>query len=57
VTVITMGPPQAEEALRETVSMGVDEVKLISDRAFAGSDTWATSYTLSKAIEKNSDMT
>jgi len=34
VTVITMGPPQAEEALRETVSMGVDEVKLISDRAF-----------------------
>ncbi len=52
VTVITMGPPQAEEALRETVSMGVDEVKLISDRAFAGSDTWATSYTLSKAIEK-----
>ena len=32
--------------------MGVDEVKLISDRAFAGSDTWATSYTLSKAIEK-----
>ncbi|HMK61745.1 MAG TPA: electron transfer flavoprotein subunit beta/FixA family protein [Dissulfurispiraceae bacterium] len=52
VTVITMGPPQAEEALRETVSMGVDEVKLISDRAFAGSDTWATSYTLSRAIEK-----
>jgi electron transfer flavoprotein beta subunit len=52
VTVITMGPPQAEDALREAVSMGVDEVKLISDRAFAGSDTWATSYTLSKAIEK-----
>ena len=52
VTVITMGPPQAEEALRETVSLGVDDVKLISDRAFAGSDTWATSYTLSKAIEK-----
>jgi len=52
VTVITMGPPQAEDALREAVSMGVDEVRLISDRAFAGSDTWATSYTLSKAIEK-----
>jgi len=52
VTVITMGPPQAEEALREAISMGADEVRLISDRAFAGSDTWATSYTLSKAIEK-----
>jgi electron transfer flavoprotein beta subunit len=52
VTVITMGPPQAEEALREAISMGVDEVRLISDRAFAGSDTWATSYTLSRAIEK-----
>jgi electron transfer flavoprotein alpha/beta subunit len=52
VTVITMGPPQAEDALREAVSMGVDDVRLISDRAFAGSDTWATSYTLSRAIEK-----
>lgn len=52
VTVITMGPPQAEEALREAISMGVDDVRLISDKAFAGSDTWATSYTLSKAIEK-----
>jgi electron transfer flavoprotein beta subunit len=47
-----MGPPQAEDALREAVSMGVDEVRLISDRAFAGSDTWATSYTLSMAIRK-----
>lgn len=52
VTVITMGPPQAEEALREAVSMGADDVRLLSDKAFAGSDTWATSYTLSKAIEK-----
>jgi len=52
VTVITMGPPQAEEALREAISMGVDDVRLISDRAFAGADTWATSYTLYKAIEK-----
>ena len=52
VTVITMGPPQAEEALREAISMGVDDVRLISDRAFAGSDTWATSYTLFKAIKK-----
>ena len=52
VTVITMGPPQAEEALRETVSLGADEAILISDRAFAGSDTWATSYVLSQAITK-----
>lgn len=52
VTIITMGPPQAEEALREAISMGADEVVLITDRAFAGADTLATSYTLSKAIEK-----
>jgi electron transfer flavoprotein beta subunit len=52
VTVITMGPPQAEEALREAISLGADEAILISDRAFAGSDTWATSYTLSRAILK-----
>ena len=52
VTVITMGPPQAESALREAISMGADDAVLLSDRAFAGSDTWATSYTLSKAIEK-----
>jgi electron transfer flavoprotein beta subunit len=52
VTVITMGPPQADEALRETISLGADEAILLSDRAFAGSDTWATSYVLSKAIAK-----
>src|SRR5512136_297159 len=52
VTVITMGPPQAVEALREAISMGADEGILVSDRAFAGSDTWATSYTLSCAIRK-----
>jgi electron transfer flavoprotein beta subunit len=52
VTVITMGPPQAEGALREAISLGVDEAVLVSDRAFAGSDTWATSYTLSCAIKK-----
>lgn len=50
VTVLTMGPPQAEAALREALSMGADEAVLLSDRAFAGSDTWATSYTLAKAI-------
>jgi electron transfer flavoprotein alpha/beta subunit len=52
VTVLTMGPPQAESALREALSMGADEAILLSDRVFAGSDTWATSYTLSKAIGK-----
>ena len=52
VTVITMGPPQAAEALKTTIAMGADEVILISDRAFAGSDTWATSYTLAQAIKK-----
>lgn len=52
VTCITMGPPQADSALREAVSLGCDEGILVSDRKFAGSDTWATSYTLSCAIRK-----
>ena len=52
VTVITMGPPQADAALREAISMGADEGILVCDRAFAGSDTWATSYTLAGAIKK-----
>lgn len=52
LTVMTMGPPQAESALREAISMGADEGVLLTDRAFAGSDTWATSYTLAKAVEK-----
>ncbi|MBL7050056.1 MAG: electron transfer flavoprotein subunit beta/FixA family protein [Nitrospira sp.] len=52
VTVLTMGPPQAEEALRDALSRGADAAVLLSDRAFAGADTWATSYTLAKAIEK-----
>jgi electron transfer flavoprotein beta subunit len=56
VTVITMGPPQAVEALRETLSRGVDEAVLLSDRAFAGSDTWATSTTLGAAIRKFGDV-
>lgn len=52
VTVVTMGPPQAENALKEAISLGCDEAVLVSDRKFAGSDTWATSYTLSCAIRK-----
>lgn len=52
ITALTMGPPQAEASLREAISMGIDEAVLICDRAFAGSDTWATSYILSAAIKK-----
>ncbi|MBF0386331.1 MAG: electron transfer flavoprotein subunit beta/FixA family protein [Candidatus Omnitrophica bacterium] len=55
VTAITMGPPQAEAILREAISLGCDDVVLVSDRGFAGSDTLATGYTLSKAIEKIKD--
>lgn len=50
VTALSMGPPQAVQALREVLAMGVDEARLLSDRAFAGSDTWATSYALAMAI-------
>ncbi|MFC2012823.1 electron transfer flavoprotein subunit beta/FixA family protein [Chloroflexota bacterium] len=52
VTVITMGPPQAEQAMREAISLGADEAVLLSDRAFAGSDTLATAGTLARALEK-----
>ena len=52
ITAITMGPPQAEVALRESVAIGIDEIILVSDRKFAGADTWATSLTLAKAVEK-----
>jgi electron transfer flavoprotein beta subunit len=52
VTAISMGPPQAEEALREAIALGVDEATLLSDPAFDGSDTLATSYILAKAIAK-----
>lgn len=50
VIVLSMGPPQAEEVLRQAISCGADRGVLISDRAFAGADTWATSYTLAKAV-------
>ena len=52
VTVLTMGPPQADAALREAVSLGADDTILLSDRAFATADTWATSNTLAGAIKK-----
>lgn len=52
VTVLTMGPPQAEEILKKAISMGVDEGFLVSDRKFAGADTVATSRTLAAAIKE-----
>ena len=52
VTALSMGPPQAESALREALAMGVDRAILVTDRAFAGADTLATSYMLSVAIKK-----
>ena len=56
ITAISMGPPQAVTALKEAVAMGVDEAVLVSDRAFAGSDTWATSYILAGAIKQLGDF-
>ena len=50
VTVITMGPPRAANILRETLFRGADRCILVTDRAFAGADTLATSYTLAQAI-------
>lgn len=52
VTVISMAPPNAEETLREALAMGADAAVLLTDRAFAGADTWATSYTLAAGLKK-----
>lgn len=52
VTVISMGPPQSREALRECLAMGADQAVLLSDREFGGADTLATSYTLAAGIRK-----
>jgi electron transfer flavoprotein beta subunit len=52
VMAITMGPPQAESILREAISLGADKAMLLSDRAFAGADTWATALTLKVALNK-----
>lgn len=52
VTVISMGPPQAESALRKALSYGADDAILITDKAFAGADTLATSYALASAIRQ-----
>ena len=52
VTVLSMGPPQAEAALRKCISFGADDAILVTDRAFAGADTLATSFALAAAIRK-----
>lgn len=52
ITALTMGPPQAENALKEALAMGVDEAILLTDRAFGGADTWATSTTIAAALSK-----
>jgi electron transfer flavoprotein beta subunit len=55
ITVMSMGPPQARKVLLKALALGADEAVLLSDRAFAGSDTWATSVALSHAIRKIGD--
>jgi FAD/FMN-containing dehydrogenase len=52
VTALSMGPLQAEEALREALALGADRAVLLSDRAFAGSDSWATAVVLARALRK-----
>jgi electron transfer flavoprotein beta subunit len=52
ITALSMGPKLAEKALREALALGCDQAVLLTDRKFAGSDTWATAYTLSQAIRK-----
>jgi len=52
VTAVTMGPPQSEAALREAMALGADRAILLTDPAFAGADTLATSHVLARAISK-----
>lgn len=52
ITVVSMGPPQAQDMLFECIAMGADEAVLLSDRAVGGSDTWATSNALTATIRK-----
>lgn len=56
VIALSMGPESAMASLREAISMGADHGVLLSNKAFGGSDTWATSYTLAKAIENIGDV-
>ncbi|MBI1979945.1 MAG: electron transfer flavoprotein subunit beta/FixA family protein, partial [Elusimicrobia bacterium] len=57
VSVLTMGPPQAEESLRDAISRGCDQAFHLCDRAFAGADTYATSYALQMGIRKIETVT
>lgn len=52
VIALSMGPPQAEQALRDAIALGAQEAVLLTHKAFAGSDTLATSYALAKAIQR-----
>lgn len=56
VSVITMGPPQAESVIKEAFAMGADKGTLISDRKFGGADVLATSYTISQGIKKSGNF-
>jgi electron transfer flavoprotein beta subunit len=56
VVSMSMGPPKAKTALKEAIAMGIDRAVLISDPAFAGSDTWATGYILAEAIKRTGDF-
>lgn len=56
VTVVSMGPPQAESTLRDALARGADEVILLTDKAFAGADTWATATTLYAAVREVEDF-
>ena len=56
VIVLSMGPPQAESALKDAIALGCDEAILLTDRTFAGSDTLATSYTLARGIKSIQDV-
>lgn len=51
VTVLSMGPPQADAVLREAFAMGADDAVLVTDRAFGGADTWATAHTIAAALK------
>jgi electron transfer flavoprotein beta subunit len=56
VVVLSMGPPMAEDAVREAISMGCADGILLTDRAFAGADTWATAYTIAMGVKKIGDF-
>jgi len=56
IVAISMGPPKAMTALKEAIAMGIDSAVLVSDKAFAGADTWATAYVLAASIRKLGDF-